>query len=705
MAVIGKIRGYSGLLIAIIGLGLAAFVLQDFLGNKSPQRQSMEVGRVNKNDISFNEFENLYQETLDMYKRQRGVENVEQHEAHMLRQQTWDRIITDHVLKDELEKLGITVSPRELKDMFFGEDPHPLIKSAFNPDPATGEVNRSEMINILQSLDPYDPRLVRLEEEALKQRKKEKYISMIKNGYYIPEFFAGLNYKVNNATADIQYVVERYKNIPDSIFTVGEDDMQTAYNEIKYQYEQEEMRDIEYVVFPVFASDSDREDIYNNVLELKDELENTDKDNIETFVNAVSDKRFDPTYKSKGELAPEIDSIMFDSPVGTTYGPYMHNDEFILSKLVDVEFRPDSMSAEHVLIAYQGAMRADQQITRTYSEAEEKADSIYDVLTKRQATLSNIAAEVSDDASAAHNQGDLGWFQDGQMVPSFNQAVIDNPVGSFVVAESDFGFHVIKVTGKASPVKKVQVANVAREIVPSDATYNRTYSQASEFAVKVRDNEDFSATAEEMDLTVRPANRLKKMDNNIPGIQNPREVVRWAFSEDVSVGSTSRIFEIDDKFIIANLKNIREEGYAKMDEIEDQVREHALKQKKFEQISQQINNMEGQSLSQIAEQLDLTVSDLLDVKMSTPSIAGIGNEPVVIGRAFNVEVNKVSKPINGTAGVFVIEVNRRDEDVKPSDYNVVKSRLQQEFENQAERIILEALKENAKIEDHREWFF
>ncbi|MFW5879193.1 MAG: peptidylprolyl isomerase [bacterium] len=707
MAIIGKIRGYSGLLIAIIGLGLAAFVLQDFFGSSgsSAQRGTNDVGQVGDNVISYTEFENQYQENVDMFKRQRGVDNIEPNEAFMLRQQTWDRIINDYILNEEIERLGITVSARELKDMFFGTDPHPLILSAFSPDPTSGQVDKAEMINILQSLDPYDPRLVRLEEEAKKQKKKEKYISMISKAYYVPEFFANIDYKMKNANADIRYVLKRYRTLPDSTVDISDEEMHNAYEEIKHLHKQDEMRDLEYVVFPVFPSEQDREKVYQDVLELKDEFENVDARNIESFVNSVSDKRFDSTFKSRSEINPEIDSIMFNAEEGTVYGPYLNNNEFVLSKLVAVEFRPDSMSAEHVLISFQDAMQANEEVSRSYEEAKETADSLLRVAKSRPASFPELATQMSDDPSASMNNGDLGWFKDGQMVPSFNKAVIDNPVGSIVVAESQFGFHVIKITGKSKPEKKVQIADITREIVPSSTTYSKAHSDASKFALEVRDKGNFSEVAKENDLAVRQAEKLGKMSNNIPGIENAREIVRWAFSDNVEKGSLSRIFDIEDKFVIANITKIREEGFAEMTEIEEQVTKKAMLQKKYEIISEQVLNYKEESLEVLAEKLELDVIDLFDIKMASPSITGVGKEPFVVGNAFSLDENTISEPLKGIAGVFVVELVRKEMDIEPSDFTTIQEKLMQDFNNRVERSMIEALKSNEKIEDNRELFY
>ncbi len=706
MAVIGKIRSYSGLLIGIIGLALVAFVLQDFLGNSTPSRSGVsEIGKVSSNKISIHEFEQRYSEEIDAYKRRKGSDNIEPHEAHMIRQQTWDRLVNDYLVDDQIESLGISVSKEELKELFFGDEPHQFVIGAFNPDPNTGQVNKAEMISILQSLDPGDPRLVRLEKEVRKQRKIEKYNSLVSNGYYVPTFFAKQNFKETTVTLDLRYAMKRYSQIADSLVVVTDADMQAAYNEIKHIYDQEEMRDLEFVILPVFASEEDREKIFNEVLKLKEELESTDERNVESFINTTSDIRFNPTFRAKGTLIPELEAIMFDAPVGTIYGPYMHENAYVVSMLNKIELRPDSMSASHILIAYKNAMMAEPTITRSYDEAKAKADSLVNVFKRGRVDFAALASQLSDDPSAAVNQGDLGWFHDGMMVAPFTQAVIENAIGSFVVAETDFGFHVIKVTGKSSATKKIQLAELVREIAPSSITYGKIYSQASDFAIEVKKTKDFAKVAEEKGLVARTANKIKKMDNNIPGIATPREIVRWAFFEDVEVGSVSRIFEIDDRFVIATVSKVHEAGIPKLADIEEAVRTHALNQKKFEYFSAKINESNYQSLELIADFMANPIQDVFDIRYKASIIAGAGREPLVIGKVVNNEISAISEPIKGNAGIFVVEVIRKDDFSDLAEYSSIQADIKRSFNSRAARVLLEALKKNAKIEDHRDWFY
>jgi peptidyl-prolyl cis-trans isomerase D len=350
-------------------------------------------------------------------------------------------------------------------------------------------------------------------------------------------------------------------------------------------------------------------------------------------------------------------------------------------------------------------MMADPEITRSYQEAKGKADSLVNVLKRTRTDFAVLATELSDDPSASFNQGDLGWFQDGHMLAPFTQAIIDNPVGSFVVAETEYGFHVIKVSGKSPATKKIQLAEVAREIVPSSITFQKMYTLASDFAVEVKNTKDFAKAAEGKELVTRSAPKLKKMDNSIPGITTPRDIIRWAFSEDVKEGAVSRIFEIEDRFIIATIKKVHKEGIPLMSDIEEPVRAHALNQKKFELVASQIKEINAQSLSTLAEDIGVDVQDAWNMKYRATVLSGAGREPYVIGKAINNELSVLSEPIKGNIGVYVVEVVRRDDFIESADIQPLKDELTNSFNGRVTRVLMEALKENAKIKDFREWYY
>ena len=707
MAVITKIRSYSGLLIAVIGVALAAFVLGDFMGYGPTGRGSFDIGKIDKTKISYQEFEQRVNDQIEGWKMETGNQNPGAREAFQIRQQVWNTMVREVLLNNEMEKLGIEISSEELFHLIHGPNPHQVILRNFS-NPMDGSYDPQQVISFLQNFDLLDPNTqnqwLLIEQFIKRERQENKYHNLIRQGYFMPSQLVSLDYQDRNATADLRYVVKRYEAIADSLVQVSDRDMRRVYEENRHLYEQEASRSLQYVAFPVFPSEEDREALRRELLELEDEFAATE--NVQAFINSTSDERFNPFYFSQGQLSPELDSVMFNAPLGTVYGPIVEENAFVMARLSDIQFRPDSMRASHILISFVGSAAASPNTTRSIDEARTLADSILNVARRNPARFGDMAVELSEDPSAQMNRGDLEWFRDFEMVPEFSDAVVNANVNTFTTAETQFGIHVIHVTGKSAPTKKVQVARLTRDIEPSNRTFQQVFGQASEFAALLRKNKDFEAAAEEQGLSVRVIDMVREMDMSLPGIDNPREIVRWAFDENTKEDAFSRIFDIDNRFIIATVNQKREEGIPSLDEIREEIRTLAIREKKYEMIAAEMKEaMSAGNIDAIAERLQLTPEQALEIRFNMLNLPGVGPEPKVVGAAFGLQPNTVSQPIKGNAGVLLVEVMTREEAMEPDDMTSARRQITTTFSNRVVNDVFNAIRENARIEDNRSLFF
>ncbi len=707
MAVIQKIRNYSGLLIAVIGIGLAAFVLGDFLGYGPMRTQRFDVGEVEGTPITYQHFEQRVNQQIDNWQAQTGVQTIGQQEAFQFRQQVWNEMVREIIMEEELDRVGLTVPAEELYDMIYGTDPHPILVQSFS-DPVTGSYDPQQVIDFLRNFDRLDPSIRRqwlmLEEYMKRERREEKYHQMIGQAYLAPAPLAAFDFVQRNTTADIRFAFKRHDDIDDQAVSVSDRELRRTYDENRHLFHQEASRDIRYVVLPIFPSEEDRENTLEEVAALRDDL--AEAVNIEAFINSMSDTRFDPTYYGRGSLSPQIDPEIFDMEPGSIVGPYLEDNAWILAKLVDSQMRPDSMRASHILISYRGLPSARPETVRSYEQARAKADSLLSVVRANPGRFPALASEFSDDPSAAVNQGDLEWFRDGDMVRPFNEAVIETPTGSFVKVETDFGFHVVHVTGKSPATQKAQLAFLTREIEPGSRTIQSAYSRISQFANELRRHRDFETAAEESGLGVREATRLGEMDLTVPGVDRGRQIVRWAFDPDTRAGSFSRIFELDDTFVVATLDNKREEGFPPLEEIRDEVMAMAIRDKKQQRIAEQMREaLAVGTLDDMAEEMGLSTMLASNLSFASNSLPGAGTEPRVIGTVFASQENETSRPVKGNNGVFVFEVVRMDEVIVPDDLTQNQRTLQNSFFNRVPGQAFRALYNRADIVDNRGMFF
>ncbi len=705
MAVIGNIRKHSTFLIIIIGVALAAFVLGDFAKGRRGSRE-VNVGNVAGEDITIMDFNQRVEQNIENTKQQQKKVRLTTDEIYRVKEDTWKQMVKEVLMDKEYESLGLTVTTEELFDLVQGPNPHPLIKQYFT-DPETGQYNRSLILDYLRNLDnmPAESKQqwIAFEEYIRNDQLSNKYKTLISKGYYVPEALAKMAYEDDNTTAQLTYVASRYTELPDSLVTITDADYQEYYDKNKELYKQKASREIDYVTFEIKPSVRDLEAAKKTIEEIYAELKTTQ--DVARFVNNNSDTPYDSTWKKQGELPVQIDSIMFNSEIGTVTEPYLDNFVFTTARLVDVSNRPDSLKASHILIAYKDALRADPNLSRSKEQAEKLADSLYNVLKRSSSDLTQLAIQFSDDGSVAQNSGDLGWFADGQMVYAFNEAVNNTRIGDITLAETPFGYHIIKVTGKKEPVKKVRVGIINREVVASNETYQKTFAKASKLASENKDIESYDKAVTENNLNKRTANNLQKMSNYIAGLKNPRQIIHWAFNENTEVGSVSSVFDLEDMFVVAVLKSKTEEGYPDLEDVKERIQRFVTNEVKGKVLAEKMKAY-GKDIDKIAEGLNLEKTDIAALTFSARNIQGFGAENKVIGTVFGTNPPEVTDPIVGYGAAFVVDVKKITKAPEKDDYTQNKVVLLNSFTQRVNQDYpYRALEKAVEIKDNRALFY
>jgi len=705
MALIGRIRKHSGFLVIIIGVALAAFVLGDFI--KKRPRTANYIAEVAGEKISPTDFNKKVEENIAIRKQNSGKENLTATENYEVRQQTWNQVMNEIVMNKQYEELGVNVTVDELNDLIRGKNPHQYIQQSFK-DPKTGQFDPKLVNNFLQNLDKVDPamkdRYLMIEKAIKSDRLTTKYNSLITKGFYVPAAFAKLEYESRSRTAKVRLTGLRYQTISDSTIKATDADYQKYYDENSYKFKQDRpTRDVEYVVFDVQASADDRTKIQEDVNKLYQEFQTVT--DVPTFINSVSDTRYDSTWHKKGSLPARIDSAVFAVAPGTIFPPFEENGTIHIAKLMDVQSRPDSMRASHILIAFAGTGVSDK-ITRSKDAAKKTADSLLAVVKKDPKLFEMIATSKSDDQSSATKGGDVNWFADGSMVPSFNNAVLKGKVGDIVLVESKFGFHVIKITGKKEPVKKVRVAILDRKVEPSGKTFQDIFAQANSFAADNTTIEKFEKTVTDKGLNKRLAERLEPMANSIPGINSPREIVRWAFNESTKKGNVSTVFDTDGSYVVAALKEVREKGILPLEQVKDNIKPMVIRDKKAGILMKRISDKmaSAKSIDQLAAAFQIKI-DTADLSFASPNIPNYGREPQLVGTVFSMKKGQLSAPLKGEMAVYVVIIDNITEPAPAKDYKNEMMQLNSFFAGMAPRQIPTILEEKAKIKDNRILFY
>ena len=707
MATLQTIRTKAGLLIAIvIGISLAAFILGDLLqsGSSIFQRNQMEIGEINGESIQYPVFQRQVEELGEIYKQNTQQTQLDENSWVQVREQTWQNTVQKIVMGDVYKKLGIEVTSDELFDMLQGANLHPIIQQLFR-NPNTGQVDRGAVVNFLKQLETNVAPEQRaywlyLENQIVEERTQSKYANMVGKGLFVTSAEAKESLALNSKTINFDFIALTHSTVADSAVSVTEKDLRDYYNANKNNFKQEKLREIEYIAFNVKPSAADYKDAENWITDIKNDFESAA--NNAQFVNSNSDVSFDGTWYKKESLPENLATWIFDesAPINSVFGPYFENESYTVAKLDSLAMMPDSVKARHILLKpnTQEELIAMQLL----------ADSLKTVIEKG-GDFASLAMQYSTDQGSALSGGDLGWFGRGQMVKPFEDAAFLNAKNEVRIVPSQFGIHIVQTTDRGKLTQQARIASLVRNVQPSTRTYQDTYSQASKFASTNTTAEKFNAAVTEEKLEKRVAS-VRENDRDIIGLENARILVRAAYEADkgdiLVTSQESPIFELGNNFVIAVLTKVTNEGISTFEEAKTRIELEVIKQKKADYLTKRaIAASEGKTdLDAIASQLNTSVRNATNINFSSFSIPGLGAEPAVVGTVTSLEANKISKPVVGVNGVYLVKVTSVNQGPEQS-FETEQARLAQSLNFRATSQSFEALRKKADIVDKRAKFY
>ena len=415
------------------------------------------------------------------------------------------------------------------------------------------------------------------------------------------------------------------------------------------------------------------------------------------FLDLNSDVKYDTVYKPKSALPSKVADSLVALSIGQIYGPYRDGDSFEVAKMMGKR-AGGNVKASHILIAFAGAQNAAEDITRTKQEAESKAKELLAEAKKSGVVFADLARENSDGPSGPRG-GDLGFFQEGAMVKPFNDFVFNNSTGAIGLVETEFGFHIVKVDEKQD---LYQVARLVREIEPSDETIDLVFQDATKFEMQtIEGKKSFEEVAKAGNYDVRPVNKIKAMDENLPGLAAQRSIVQWAFNDDTEIGAIKR-FDLNDGYTVVRLTAKYKEGLMTSEDASATVLPILRKQKKVAQI---LDKNKGKSMDAFGKDNNVSPVTATAVTVKSPTIPGAGNEPAVAGTAYVLGEGKTSGLIEGNSGIFMITVTKKTPATKLDNYSTFSNSLDQSKKSRVGSAVYQALKEASEIKDNRSMFY
>jgi len=705
MGAIGTIRKHSWIAVVIVGVAIVAFIIGDLTKNNN---QMPDLGRIGNSTITYQHFNNLVEEQEDGYKRQYNLSQVPAEMQTRIRESVWQQLVGETLTDAEFAKMGLTVSPAEVNDMYQGTFIHPELRQYFT-NPQTGEYDLRTVKYYITNIETLDTatrlQWAQMEKSVKKSRCQQKYSSLIAGGFYMPKTLAGQIAQLSNTVTNANIVSLPYQTVAEEEVALTDADYEKYYKAHKNEYRvREEQREIEFILYPIMPTQKDLADIQADVEKVWGEFQEQDPDELVFFVNAESDRSYDSSYRRADEFASPMDSAIRNAAEGSFISPRMVGNEWQMAKVLKIENRPDSMRASTIYIFNE---RVGGTITRGDEQAKQLADSVKTLVTSGAMSFEEAVNQFSDDPQKANNKGDMDWQLDGSF-GFLNEKMIESPEGSVFVMQhpSEVGYFVVKVTGKTTPHRKYRVATITRNINASETTTRNIYNEANRFAGNNRTLSAMTSAAQAENLQVRSA-LVYAMSQNLSRINNARSIVQWAFNEKTETGAVAdQIFEVEDYYIVAALKDVYKVGYKTLEQARPEMENMVRIEKKAEILKERANEAKKDctELAVIAGKVGSTVDTLDSVAFNDYFLGKFGMEPKVQAAIAATTGNDIVGPLQGANGVYLMQVTGKADNPKAVDAESIRSQYQMTYRQKVGGVLV-VLMDNTKIVDQRNKFF
>jgi parvulin-like peptidyl-prolyl isomerase len=687
----------------IVLWGLLAFFLITIIfewgmglgGGQGCNNHPNEVGAVNGKTISYKEFTDLLKVYSDNQKAQTGVE-PDDNQLRGLREQVWQAIVTQHLVDEQIKKLGLTVTDAELRDWARGDNPPQMLTRNFID--SAGQFNRQAYEQAIN-----DPRnrdiLSQVEPELRKQRLSEKLQSVVLATVRVPEGDVVQRYMDQKIQYDVLYgLVDANQLVKDADVQVTDADLKSYYEENVDQYKIEATRTLKYVQFKELASSADSGGRRSEIEDASKKAQ--DGADFIQLTGTYTDKIDSGAWFRRGEMAAGIDSMLFSHSVGSVVGPRLEADGYHLSKILDQrKSDKEYVRASHILFTFEGE-KDTNAVKATARDVAAQAKAGKD--------FAELARKYSKDPGTSGRGGDIGWFTKGRMVKEFEAAVFKLRPGEVAgPVRTQFGIHIIKLMQKDA--REIKVASIILPIAPSSQTKNDIFERARDFAYNARKAE-FVKEAQSLGIEVKEA-QVQEKGGVVPGLGVNESITHWAFKS--SVGEVGEPFTVAGGYAVFVVAEKKSEGVKPLDEVKESIKPLALRKKKLAKAVEIAAGLKAKLGP--ADSLTKITSLNPDVKVQRANAftlaagaPGVGRDLNFIGATSALTPGKISEPVSGFRGAYLIQLlskSQFDSSAFAAERNGMISQMLQEKKNRFLSDWIAKLKEEATIEDNREIFF
>lgn len=712
MATLQKIRSKGPLLVIVIGLALFAFIAGDAWKVLQPHQGKQDVGEVNGEVLSAQDYQKMVDELSEVIKLTNGLNSLTEDQLNNVKDQVWQSYVNNKLIAEQAEKLGLKVTDAEIQSI-IDQGTHPLLMQTPFRNPQTGMFDKDMLKKFLvdyanlnasqmpaQYVEYYQKMgaFWQFVEKTLAQSTlAEKYQNLVTKSLISNPVAAEDAFNSRTEQSDLLLAGVPYSSINDSTVQVSDSEIKDRYNEKKEQFKQlVETRDIRYIDVKVVPSDADRKAVEKEVTEYSNQLASTTAD-FGTFVRSTgSSVNYSDVPVSKSVFPADVASRLDSTNVNEVYGPYYNqtDDSFNAFKLLAKVSSPDSIQFRQIQV---------------YADTEEKtktlADSIYNAL-KGGADFTAVAKIYGQtgEATWVNAQSWEGSELDADN-SKFINTLLNQPVNELANISIGQANLILQVMNKKSMQTKYKVAVVKREVEFSKETYNAAYNKFSQFVAQNTTIDSMVKNAEESGYTLMPRTDLSSAEHYVGGVRSTREALKWIFA--AKPGEVSPLYECgeNDHLMVVALDKIHEAGYRDINSVAEMLRAEIRRDKKAEKIMEEMKKYN--SIAQVKGMKDAVSDSVKHVTFSAPAYISVtrSSEPVIGAVAAKTAANKVSAPIKGNGGVYMIQVYAKEKGSEKFDAKQEETTLTNMAVRIAGNQLINDLYQKAKVADQRYLFF
>jgi PPIC-type PPIASE domain. len=532
-------------------------------------------------------------------------------------------------------------------------------------------------------------------EKTIKSQKmEEKYSNLVSNAIAANSLDAKFEHDANKTTVDFDYILRAYSAIPDDKITVSDAEIRDLYSQQKERFVQgADMQVISFISVNVVPSQDDYNKVLSRLEEIKPEFAAATETDITEIVNSNSDTPFRDMYLSESSVHYSLREFVKEANTGELKEPFLTDNVYSMAKLLDKKVGADSIKLNQIMLSAPN----EEALNRL-------ADSLITVI-NGGTSFQDVARTMTN----GQTDGDMGWTTEAALVQNadekFKNEVFEAALNRVFVAKSGRGTtHLVQVTERTAPVTKYKLAEIQISVSPSTETSKKMYNELSQYVAKYSNNIDsFQLAAPQYGYYCQKGVQIQSNEQFLPGVLKSRPVIRWAFEH--KKGEVSDIYDFDNKFVVAAVENSLKKGYRPVEDVADLLRAEILKNKKAEVIISDMNSKKYSDLNNYAQDFGGTVRNVNFVTFTTPNISGIGSEPVLNAMAPWMETGKISEPLKGEAGVYLISLTNKKDNETPFNAVAQKQSLDMSNSYRVGYQAVNVLIDNANIKDNRINFY